>query len=142
MPHFQQISKFSLISIHFLVLSYLKAMRKRLKNQTLPPHSMVQPIYLETFRICPMKINIAILLFSVLFHSSISWNFNPKKILNIQIMAEHSYSRFLRQIQSFENTPQSTEFELRSERLNQNEINRKRICNNFKVTFSNEIMKI
>ena len=56
-------------------------------------------------------------------------------------MAEHSYSRFLRQIQSFENTPQSTEFELRSERLNQNEINRQRICNNFKVTFSNEIMK-
>ena len=62
-------------------------------------------------------------------------------MLNIQIMAEHSYSRFLRQIQSFENTPQSTEFELRSERLNQNEINRQRICNNFKVTFSNEIMK-
>ena len=51
-------------------------------------------------------------------------------------MAEHSYSRFLRQIQSFENTPQSTEFELRSERLNQNEINRQRICNNFKVSLS------
>ena len=48
-------------------------------------------------------------------------------------MAEHSYSRFLRQIQSFENSPQKTEFELRSDRLNQNEITRQRICNNFKV---------
>lgn len=47
-------------------------------------------------------------------------------------MAEHSYSRFLRQIQSFENTSQSTEFDLRSDRLNQNEINRQRICNKFK----------
>ena len=51
-------------------------------------------------------------------------------------MAEHSYSRFLRQIQSFENSPQKTEFELRSDRLNQNEITRQRICNNFKVFFT------
>ena len=50
-------------------------------------------------------------------------------------MAEHSYARFLRQIQSFENSPQKTEFELRSDRLNQNEITRQRICNNFKVFF-------
>ena len=50
-------------------------------------------------------------------------------------MAEHSYSRFLRQIESFENSPQKTEFELRSDRLNQNEITRQRICNNYKVFF-------